>query len=473
MLRSILVFSGALAATAAAQPPQYRLQPAATPGAHLDSLVIGRPGQPFLTLLDANGGPRQVFGETLWLGLTPALSVVDAGVLNGVGARDARIPTPSGASLVGLTVFGQAIVLDPTGPNGTFRATNGESAILYQARHVIVQGFEDAVRDGMTGEYDRSVKRRLQGRAPTVRTVRTIPPNQGVPFQQPILNPLNPFGTRCQMVLPARDLGASGQEELVTAIRWRPFGGKVVQDTFSRVVLDLAHSKVVPDFRVGNSGLPRFPNSGLSRTFAQNVIPNDPVLRVFDGPYTFRPGDLRRDGYLAYPAPRAFFTYNGIDSLLLDFKVVPSAGAKGVNGQEIYLMVLSSPRPDGRVLTAGSRTNPVDPFNTQTANTGDNSRYDYQIELTRVRSDARSRWLDSGLAAPDYVQPYFAASTPRGTSLQILYRGAKDANGTSPTLWSSGIDSADGYRYLQYHVVLRGHPSGAVPSLDTLVIGVN
>ena len=80
---------------------------------------------------------------------------------------------------------------------------------------------------------------RLQGAGPRVRLQRTIP--GGAMFNQPIVSPFNPMGERLQMVLRASDLGAVGDEELVTAIHWRPFGpviGDVFTDLDLRATMD-------------------------------------------------------------------------------------------------------------------------------------------------------------------------------------------------------------------------------------------
>ena len=90
----VLTLALFLAPQLGAQSIAYRLQPAVQPGGSLDSLVLGGPGQAFLTFFDVQGGPRQLLGETFFLGFTPALTLIDAGVLNGVGSRSLRLVMP-------------------------------------------------------------------------------------------------------------------------------------------------------------------------------------------------------------------------------------------------------------------------------------------------------------------------------------------------------------------------------------------
>lgn len=467
-MRATVVLSTLLAAGLSAQAPLYRLQPAASPGGGLDSLIVDRAGVPFLTLLDLRGGPQPILGETVWLGLTPALTLVDAGVLNAVGARTNRIPIPSSV-MPGFAVFSQVVVLDGRSKNGTFRVSGGESSGIHAGKRALVWRFDDPVADGLTGDWDKAVKGRLMALAPKTRTVRSLPAEAFARFGQPIQSPLNPFGNRQQMVVRARDLGASGQEELVTAIRWRPFGGKVSSDRFQRLWIQLGHSRVVPDFTVDRiSALPKFPASGLDKNYAANYAPNTGPQVVYDGRYAIDPNNLRADGYLPYPSPTKWFRYNGRDSLLIDVLVPPDRNANGVNGQEIWLTVASSPRPDARIVSAGTATNPLDPFGATAAQRGDNSAFDYQIDLTDVRSSVMSGWFDSGSASPAYRRPIVAASIPPGTSIEIDYRGARDAKGSGAGFW--GVFPQQGFRFLQFRATLRASPSGARPSIDTLVV---
>jgi len=449
-----------------AQQPIYRMGAAARPGSSVGSLVLDAPSLPFLTLVDLRGGPMSFAGQTLYLGLSPALTTMDVGVLDAIGRRSLRIAVPAVPALVGTVWFGQSFVIDRSSPNGAFRASNGESLAIHGGRRAIVERFDDAVRSGLRGDYDQSVRGRLQARAPSTRLARIVDGRRGVLFGSPIASPLDRRGQRTQMVVRAVDIGAKGVEELVTGIQWRPFG-KVVDDSYPRLAIHVSHSKVVPDFSVDpRSALPRFPASGLKRTFAQNVAAGERPVRLYDGKYAIKAADLRSDGYLPYPIATPF-AYNGTESLLLDFQVAPAPRAKGANGQVVYLKVVSSARPDARVLAVTSQ-----PFRAKQAQTGDNIMHDYQLELTKVQSDALSRWIDSGSANPDYDKAIIATQAPAGTQVSVEFRGQQDSLGNGRTRWSADANVADGRRFLQYRVVFRAAPSGATPSIDTLVVPI-
>lgn len=469
-----LLACAVMASSLSAQGPQYHVTAALQPGDNLDTVLIGSGGQPYASLIDLDGGPRTVLGETFHLGLSAALQTLDAGQLPAGGLRVLRIPTPTAGVLLGVPLYLQSVVLDSNATNGLFATSDGESTVFYRAAAVMVDDFRSPAAEGITGGFDATVLGRLQG-APVERRTHVVMPSGAVPFNAGVTGALNPNGARAQMVYRATDIGGTGQSEELVAIRWRPFQGQVQDDNFQRLVIDVVHSHVVPDYTVGQfSALPVFPGSGLSTTFAQNVKPGDTPVRAFDGSYAIRAANLRADGYLGYPALQQSFTYNGIDSLLLDFRMVASPGAAGVNGAAVYLMVQSSAQPNSRALESGSSGNPVDPFQSTVANMASNTLHDVQLEFAKVRSVAVSPWRAAPVARPNYDAPSVASSVPDGSSLLMEYRGADDASGSNATPWFSNIDFADGQPFLQWRATfVADHRTGGVPSIDAIVIGVN
>src|SRR5690606_14827025 len=147
----------------------------------------------------------------------------------------------------------------------------------------------DPAAQGFTGNYDRRSQDQLRGGAVRVRTHRTVDP-QGIPFGLPLATPFHATGSRTQMVFRPRDLGSQGEEEIVTAIRWRPFSGTLVADRIERLDLDVVHSLVMPDYTIDpSSALPAFPNSGLDELFAANPKPGERPVRVRSGAYAIGP----------------------------------------------------------------------------------------------------------------------------------------------------------------------------------------
>jgi hypothetical protein len=460
----LALFSGLVAA----QDPDLRVTPAVRPGGQLDAVLFGAPGDAFVTLLDVRGGPLRFAGQTLFLSGTPALTVLDAGRLGlgGFRAFNLSVPPPTAPQ---VPLYLQAFTAGSGG--GPLRASDGESTVVFTARHALVQDFVDPASEGLTGTYDRSVRGRLQASGPR-RRVHDVVPHGGVPFGLPITGPLNPFGVRLQCVYRAADIGATGAPELLTGIRWRP-AGSVEFDAIGAFEVRAAHSHVVPDYTIDRfSALPRYPDSGLRLALASNVKPGEQTVVLYAGGYVIDPARRQADGYMPYPDLQRGFEYNGIDSLLLDFVVPPNTGT-GRNGQQVWLMVQSSALPNSRVFTAGRNGRLVpNPGQITDAETGDNSIHEVQLEFLRTDSEAQSPWLAAPVPAPDYHDPAVSASLPPGAAVVLWFRGATRPDGSDAGPWSDDIDRSDGRTYLQYRVRFQAAPDPRMPppSVDQIVI---
>jgi len=454
-------------------------------------VLSGQPTAPFVLAADFAAGPRDVFGETLELGLSPALFLLDVGALDVSGSHSLTLTVPPLPVLSGLVTYTQALFPTTLAPNGLFTVSNGESTVLFAGSTALIDRFDNPAAAGFTGNYDATSVGRLRGtfsrrRVQPVEAAElldvalpgTVPAfSSAFPFG--IQSPLNPQGCRTQMVYRASDLGADGTPEVLTRAYWRVFDGQqAIADVFARVAIRASHSQVVPRFLVDSfSALPAFPTSGLAGVFATNESSLPVLLR--DGPYTIDPNSLVF-GLDALGIGRYFdwgldstFVYNGVDSLLLDVRTDPSPTSLGQNGAQVYLSVQSDPLPGARCVAR-----PALPFGTldpDTAATGvpDNAIHDMVFEFARVEANARSPFRAVGPLAPNYLPAIVAASTPGTSSIVITYRGADDALGTNATPFSPNIDIADGKPFLQYSIQLIADVvTGAVPSVDTLVIPV-
>lgn len=455
--------AAALLGAPSAQTPILSVEPAASYGSTVDSVLIGPPGQPYATLADVDGGPTPLRGQSLLLGLTPALAVIDAGVLSPGGLRVQQLQAPPAAGAPRALLYLQSFVPDASAPAG-IATSGGESLLLHPATElVIVDKILDAQAQGYTGEFDRSVFGRLQGLPARFRT-QTIELAAGALFGQPVAGPLNPEGARVQTVYRAVDLGATGVPEIVRAIRWRSFG-PVIDDDFAQLAMDLSHTSVVPDYTVGLfSALPMFPLSGLVRDFGTNPRSGETPVRVYQGPYTVRAASLQPDGYVPYPAPQTPFTYNGTDSLLIDFKMAASS-AVGGNGQQVRLMVLSSAQPFSRVHSQGLPGQPLDPFTVTSATSGGNEVHDLQIEFAQVRSQVVSPWQPKPVRPP--IGAVVAASIPDGASVEVEFRGRLAPGVVGP--WLKSLVAVGGSAEFQTRITLNADlTTGAAPSVDAV-----
>jgi hypothetical protein len=426
-------------------------------------------GSVYGLFVDLAGGPFDLFGERFYLGLTPAVVPLRTGVMAAAGTVAGSYTVPLVPGLAGVVLFGQVVVLDAAAQNGQFRVSGGASTTFHTGA-AVVAAFDNPVADGFTGSYASDLAGHVRGGPITTRTHRTIDP-VGLYFAQPIVSPLSPHGVRQQLVYRPQNVGASGQPELLTAVRWHAHPSiAVTPDTHASFELRIGHSAVTPDYAIDPwSALPAAPLSGLSLTFAANS-PNAAAPQLaFAGSYVVDPAHQLPGGYMPYPIA-APFRYDGVSSLLLEFRLGPGT-ATMANGGVVYLMVQSSPFPFSRVQAVGTSGNVVLPASTPQATSGDNAMHDLELEFRRVETDCVSPWLDSQSPAPDWQAPILAASQPAGTSTTVEFRGSTSAAGTNPTAWSASQDVADGKRFLQFRLVFRANlVTGERPVVDTLVV---
>lgn len=441
--------------------------------------TIGTPGAPYAVFTDDGSGPATIGSLELRLALSPILTPIVADVIDPTGFRRRSVSVPNDPALADLVLYHQAVVLSSSGGQGVLQASNGESSALHGTVSALVERFDDPRGEGYTGDFDPSSIDTIRGvfRRRTVRPVdgtQQLDPNSfPVPFGQGILSPLDPRGNRTQWVVRNQEIGGSGADEVITDIRWRAFPAlPLVSDQFANVEVRLAHSQVVPNYSVGGfTALPEFPNSGLATRFASNVSGSETLVRT--GPYTVDPSAATPGRFVSYDIGSGF-TYNGLDSLLIDVRTFPDPNALGLNGQLIYLPIQSSPNPFSRIVAAVPflSMGTLDP-NAVTSGNGDNSIYDIEIDMARISATATSPFRASGLASPDYGTPLVATVTPGQSSVALQYRGADDALGSGVTAWSTSVDIADGKPFLQISIdLLADLRTGGVPEIDTLVVPV-
>jgi len=465
-MKILLPFAAAtlLTAVSSAQSPVFSMTPAVrlTPaGANVGYGLTAASGTAFAILADVSGGPRDVFGERLYLGLTPAAITLRAGVI-AAGSATGSMTIPPAAGIAGSVLYGQAVVLDRNSPNGLFTPTNAASSTSYLGAGAIVADFTDPVANGYVGTFSPHVDGHIAGGAITRRVHRTVDP-QGVPFGLPLRNPLNKDGSREQMVFRAQDVGATGAPELVTAISWYS-AVPILADGFARFELAIGHTSVAPNYSVDPfTALPVAPNSGLDPLFANNGM----TRLVYRGSYVLLPAMQSPSGFVPLPLAKPF-GYDGSSSLLLEFRVFPDPLALGINGMYGRLMVQSSPLPAARNAIGGLPAQPLDPSQA-TVGTGDNWMAELEIEFANVETEATSPVLGAGMLAPDYDRPILAASLPHGTSVKVEYRGVSAVGVATP--WSPSTDIADGLPFLQFRITFHADlATGEVPVVDTLVV---
>lgn len=87
-------------------------------GSGVPVLLSGAPSQPAVVYVDADPGPVSLNGQSVPLGLTPALGKVVSGTTNIFGDLNGFLFVPGNPSLAGATVYFAGFVVDGTGPLG-------------------------------------------------------------------------------------------------------------------------------------------------------------------------------------------------------------------------------------------------------------------------------------------------------------------------------------------------------------------
>ncbi|MCE9593490.1 MAG: Ig-like domain-containing protein [Planctomycetes bacterium] len=236
-----------------------------------------------------------------------------------------------------------------------------------------------------------------------------------IPFTQGLQTPLVPLGSKMMQAWRYHDLGFSLTEEStmnvdVEGLNWSPSVGSVNFDQFPQFQMALTHGHFLPDEVINpQSLLPKYPASGLSKTYSANVgdAASDPLTIVHpkDWGYTVAAADtfVSASGTVLQPwplnhqlpagqAPRYYTwrdtaqTYVGAPGgtgaetgrfvqvfgigtpgvpyakdavptvglpLLMEFRCYPSGSSIGLNGLKIAIAINSSAAPFFRAFSSG------------------------------------------------------------------------------------------------------------------------
>jgi len=108
-------------------------------------------------------------------------------------------------------------------------------------------------------------------------------------------------------------------------------------------------------------------------------------------------------------------------------------------------------------------------------NLGENTTYDARFHFARTTTIAVSRWIDSDLGGPDYLDPLLDPAPDRpGTEIRAAREGAFDDGEGGPgeeSAWVESIHDIDGYRHFRFRVLLVADPVGGfVPALRSIAV---
>jgi hypothetical protein len=120
-------------------------------------------------------------------------------------------------------------------------------------------------------------------------------PSIMIPFARGVQTPLSPLGSKLQTIWRYADLGWQVLDETkynldVFGLSWSPVGGQIISDFYERFEIRLAHSRRQPDEAIDTFLLPKWPNSGLSSRFNDNILidPLSPQKIVHDRTLQYR-----------------------------------------------------------------------------------------------------------------------------------------------------------------------------------------
>lgn len=252
---------------------------------------------------------------------------------------------------------------------------------------------------------------------PMMQQMNALPGTPG------LVTPHSPYGSKLQTIWRYADCGfaLSDPQDMnidIEGLSWAPDGGSITPDAFQSFEMRLAHASRAPDEFISPATLfPLYPNSGLSATFAENVLQSIPTTLpsqvivherqngyVLDQGnlfvassgttmlpfpmnqgvpfperryYTWRDADIRsRGGVGGAPSePRAYRTALGLPAnppvyqpfytsgniqtaglpLLMEFRTFPDSNAIGLNGWDFNIAVNTSAQPFFRVFSTGGQ----------------------------------------------------------------------------------------------------------------------
>jgi hypothetical protein len=264
------------------------------------------------------------------------------------------------------------------------------------------------------------------------------------------------------------ELGARGT---VIRIAWGPDSDATFAATYPGTILRLGHKR---------------PGTDLANADMFSQFDVDGYVTVVGGqdyavPQRFDVnGGAINDGYLDWPKLEVFFDYDGESDLLLDIEAAMGStyqtfrtfvavtgvcscfnfgGCVANNSiglrqmDSVYGENSANPLPGGLVLNPAPLVNVM------------------QFEMAKLRSDARSRYYDTVVAAPDYLTALVSPLVQQGgASVSFTWSASHDGI-VEDVGFGPNINACDGHRYIRWSAILRANLfTGARPRVDLVQV---
>ena len=185
-------------------------------------------------------------------------------------------------------------------------------------------------------------------------------------------------------------------------------------------------------------------------------------------------GGLLNDGFQDFPNFDTFFDYDGMSDLIIDVECEEGSttfntirrylGAAQLSGGPtcscITVFTGACNQNNAMGLRSADGTfgsDALNPAPTAAVSNPSPAVGIMMFELAKIRSDALSRYYDTGVTTPDYLSPIVAPSVQDGgASVEFTWAGSSDGI-ADDVPFTSDINALDGFRFLRYAVVLRSN----------------
>lgn len=192
-------------------------------------------------------------------------------------------------------------------------------------------------------------------------------------------------------------------------------------------------------------------------------------------------GAGQNDGFLDWPKLDTFFDYNGNDGLIIDIE------ARAGNTWQQFRTFMGVRTAFGNCSCSNFFGCAVDPalgmrqmqsvYGSDIATPSNNTVggvfnpgpwvHVMQFDIAKLRSDAQSKFYDTGTETPDFLMPIIAPNVQPGGA-QVIFTWQGSADGVDPAqifwndqlgdyVWADNINACDGFQYIRFHAVLRSN----------------
>ena len=400
-------------------------------GNTIDLAMIGAPYSRVSVLVDIGTGPTKLPNiGTICLDLGPRMRILHDGIRSGSprtgpdGRFDFSINIPDRPSLNGRTGYLQGLIRDDDTPRGYAISNLVELKIGPRIHEDFstVDMRDDANTTALWNGTGECI-----GKFGLPYTVDDIPPPPYTNTWYPLADEYTPVRVQTALDPPGRP-GIK-----LVGLSWMPAPPGAVAATYEGVTIRFSRRRI--------------PETGC---FDDNRLPPE---SVFHGDYVVNPSGGQ---WISWPP---FEVQLPADEPCLLEVSIPPGGSSGANptivGTTLPLMPIAGPTfPCGMYM---------------------GYKLPAQYRLVDVRSNAQSRFYDSGIEAPSYLPPLVDVSTRNGSIATIEYQGGRDTNGDGQvdmtTTWSTEVDVADNYRFVRFRATLDGdYVGGTLPAIRSITI---